>query len=48
MCWKLNTKFCVKLADYERKFAGPSVRAKCQEDRDANNVNTTLLRSSQL
>ena len=25
MCWKLNTKFCVKLADYEREFA-PSER----------------------
>ena len=31
MCWKLNTKFCAKLADYVRKFAaadGWSVRSE--------------------
>ena len=46
MCWKLNTKFCVKLADYERKFA-PSEREQSarSEDRDANNVNMTLILS---
>ena len=43
MCWKLNTKFCAKLADYVRKFAaadGWSVRSEVPGGRgNANIVN---------